>query len=115
MIATQSVSLAHEVLNWSALAFTVWEPPLVAGALLLAGLAFVLVYAVVGGHTAWMLRPFVVRPQTRAVPFVRPVEHDLAWAVRGSARSAVTDVTLTIVPDHGLAIGGGFLVLVVGA
>ncbi len=58
---------------------------------LLAGVAFVVVYAVVGAHTAWLLRPFVVRPQTADVPFVRGIEGDLMDAVHTTARSAAGD------------------------
>jgi hypothetical protein len=54
----------------------------------LAGLAFVVVYAAVGGQTAWMFRPYLVRPQTRRVPFMRALEGDLADSVRMTARSA---------------------------
>jgi hypothetical protein len=58
------------------------------GTAALVGLAFVAVYGVVGTQTAWLLRPFVVRPRTEHVPFVRPIEGDLFEAVRMSARSA---------------------------
>ena len=58
---------------------------------LLAGCAFVLVYAIVGAQSAWLLRPFVVRPRTEHVPFVRAIEGDLLDAVRTSARSASGD------------------------
>jgi hypothetical protein len=54
-----------------------------------AGLAFIAVYAAVGGQTSWMLRPYIVRPQTQRVPFMRAVEGDLADSVRMTARSAV--------------------------
>lgn len=58
---------------------------------LLTGLAFVVVYAVVGAQSAWLLRPFVVRPRTEHVPFVRAIEGDLMDAVHTSARSAAGD------------------------
>jgi hypothetical protein len=54
----------------------------------LAGIGAVLVFALVGGHASWMLRPFVVRPRTEHVPFLRPVESDLAASVAQSTRSA---------------------------
>jgi hypothetical protein len=60
----------------------------VRGSGLLVGLAFVTVFGVVGGQTSWLLRPFLVRPRTVSVPFVRGIEGDLFDAVRGSARSA---------------------------
>jgi hypothetical protein len=53
-----------------------------------AGLAFLAVFAVVGGQTSWLLRPFLVRPKTTHVPFVRPIEGDLLDAVWRSSRSA---------------------------
>jgi hypothetical protein len=52
------------------------------------GLAFVAVFAVVGAQTSWLLRPFVVRPRTESVPFVRALEGDFAESVGMSARSA---------------------------
>jgi hypothetical protein len=54
----------------------------------LAGIGIVTVFALVGGHSSWMLRPFVVRPRTEHVPFLRPVESDLASSVGKSTRSA---------------------------
>jgi len=54
----------------------------------LAGICIVGIFAIVGGHSSWMLRPFVVRPRTKHVPFLRPVESDLASSVGKSTRSA---------------------------
>lgn len=54
----------------------------------LLGVGFVVVFALVGAHTSWLLRPFVVRPRTVEVPFVRALEGDLLDAVTTSARSA---------------------------
>ena len=54
----------------------------------LAGLGFIAVYAAVGGQASWMFRPYLVRPQTQSVPFMRHVEGDLADAVRMTTRSA---------------------------
>ncbi len=53
-----------------------------------AVLAFLTVFAVVGAQSGWLLRPFLVRPQTQGVPFLRPLEGDLFDAVRRSSRSA---------------------------
>jgi hypothetical protein len=53
-----------------------------------AGLAFVAVYSVVGAQTAWLLRPFLVRPRTEHVPFVRHLEGDLFGSVGVTMRSA---------------------------
>jgi hypothetical protein len=58
------------------------------GAAAAAALAFVAVYGIVGAHTAWLLRPFVVRPRTTSVPFLRPIEGDLLDSVGHSLRSA---------------------------
>jgi len=44
--------------------------------------------AVVGAQVSWSLRPFVVRPRTQVVPFVRGVEGDFFSSVFTSARSA---------------------------
>ncbi len=56
-----------------------------AGALLAL---FALLFAVVGAQGAWTLRPWLVRPRTPDVPFIRAVEGSLYDAVLGSARSA---------------------------
>lgn len=52
------------------------------------GVAFVAVFALVGAQTSWLLRPFVVRPRTQHVPFVRALEGDFLDSVTTSARSA---------------------------
>lgn len=51
-------------------------------------LAVVGVLAVVGAQMAWTLRPYVVRPRTQEVPFVRHLEGNLLEAVSNSSRSA---------------------------
>ncbi len=48
------------------------------------GIAFVTVFALVGAQTSWILRPFVVRPRTEHVPFVRALEGDFLDALRTS-------------------------------
>jgi hypothetical protein len=53
------------------------------------GLAFVAVFALVGAQTSWILRPFVVRPRTEQVPFVRSLEGDFLGALGTTARSAM--------------------------
>jgi hypothetical protein len=55
----------------------------------IAGLAFVAVFGLVGAQTSWLLRPYVVRPQTRQTPVVRQLEGDLPEAVWMSIRSAL--------------------------
>lgn len=47
-----------------------------------------IVFVMVGGQLSWALRPYLVRPQTRAIPFVREVEGSLFDAVITAARSA---------------------------
>jgi len=46
------------------------------------------VFALVGGQLAWALRPYLVRPRTPEVPFVRDVEGSLYDAIVGATRSA---------------------------
>lgn len=50
-----------------------------------------LVFAAVGAQVSWTLRPFLVRPQTVDVPFVRDVDGSLYDALRRSVRSAAGD------------------------
>lgn len=47
-----------------------------------------IVFALVGGQLAWALRPYLVRPRTPDVPFVREVGDTLFDAIAGSLRSA---------------------------
>lgn len=49
---------------------------------------FVLVFVAVGGQTSWILRPYLVRPQTEEVPFLRAREGGFADALWTSGRSA---------------------------
>ncbi len=49
---------------------------------------FAAVFVVVGAQVGWTLRPWLVRPRTPEVPFVRAVEGSLYDAILGSARSA---------------------------
>jgi hypothetical protein len=51
-------------------------------------LAFTLVFAAVGAQVAWTLRPWLVRPRTADVPFVRAIEGSLYDAVVDSVSSA---------------------------
>ena len=46
------------------------------------------VFALVGGQLAWALRPYLVRPRTQDVPFVRALEGSLYDAVLQSTDSA---------------------------
>jgi hypothetical protein len=54
----------------------------------ITSLALVGVLAVVGAQVAWTMRPYVVRPRTTEVPFMRQIEGSLLEAVMGSSRSA---------------------------
>lgn len=78
------------------------------------GVAFVAVFALVGAQTSWLLRPFVVRPRTEHVPFVRALEGDFVDSVATSARSATghyrsesQPVQLMQLPDVPAFRGGG--------
>ncbi|MFK7992368.1 MAG: hypothetical protein AB8I08_40480 [Sandaracinaceae bacterium] len=52
-------------------------------------LAFAFVFLAAGSQTSWVLRPYLVRPQSEEVPFVRGFEGGVADAIARSARSAV--------------------------
>lgn len=56
---------------------------------LTTALAFVAVFLAAAGQTGWMLRPYLVRPRTEDVPFVRAREGGFADALVVSARSAL--------------------------
>jgi hypothetical protein len=47
-----------------------------------------IVFALVGGQLSWALRPYLVRPRTPDVPFIRDVSDTLFDAITGSVRSA---------------------------
>ena len=49
---------------------------------------WVIVYAFVGSQMAWTLRPFLLRPRTPQIPFIRSVEGSFLEAVVVSSRSA---------------------------
>ena len=53
-----------------------------------AVLALLMVFCVVGAQLAWTLRPYVVRPRTPDVPFVRDIEGSLLESVGTSLDSA---------------------------
>lgn len=56
--------------------------------LLIATPIALLVFALVGSQMAWTFRPFVLRPRTAHVPFIREVEGGFLDAVSRSADSA---------------------------
>lgn len=53
-----------------------------------ATMALLVVFCVVGAQMAWTLRPYVVRPRTPEVPFVRDVEGSLLRSIVNSVQSA---------------------------
>ena len=53
-----------------------------------AVLALVLVFSVIGAQMAWTLRPYLVRPRTPDVPFLRALEGNLLESVGESFDSA---------------------------
>jgi hypothetical protein len=46
------------------------------------------VFALVGSHMAWTFRPYIVRPRTRDVPFIRSIEDGFFDSVARTSRSA---------------------------
>lgn len=55
---------------------------------LTTAIAFIGVFFAVGGQTAWILRPYLVRPRATSVPFLRDREGSFAEAVLTSVTSA---------------------------
>jgi hypothetical protein len=55
---------------------------------LLTAASFVAIFFAAGGQTSWILRPYLVRPRTEDVPFLRAREGSFDEAVRKSTRSA---------------------------
>lgn len=51
-------------------------------------LAFMAVFFMVGGQTAWILRPYLVRPRTENIPFLRAREGSFVESVLTSLASA---------------------------
>ena len=52
-------------------------------------IGLVTVFVMVGSQMAWTLRPYVVRPRSQEIQFLRNLEGSLYDAVRQSARSAM--------------------------
>jgi hypothetical protein len=55
---------------------------------MLTAMAFIGVFFAVGGQSSWILRPYLVRPKTEHVPFLRAREGGFADSLRRSSRSA---------------------------
>ena len=53
-----------------------------------AVLGLLIVFITVGGQLSWGLRPYLVRPRTPDVPFVRAIEGSLFDAITGAFQSA---------------------------
>jgi hypothetical protein len=86
-LAAVAASLAYGVAGLSALGVLVrglGEGPNRA----VTALAFVGIFFAVGGQASWILRPYLVRPRTEGVPFLRGREGSFADAIVTSARSA---------------------------
>lgn len=56
---------------------------------ILTALAFVGMFFAVGGQTAWILRPYLVRPRTENIPFLRAREGGFSDALVRTMRSAM--------------------------
>jgi hypothetical protein len=54
----------------------------------MAVLGLVIVFVTIGGQLSWALRPYLVRPRTPDVPFVRALEGSLFDAISGAFQSA---------------------------
>ena len=54
----------------------------------LTAAAFIGIFFAVGGQSSWILRPYLVRPKTGTVPFLRAREGGFTDALRRSGRSA---------------------------
>ncbi|MCK6586351.1 MAG: hypothetical protein L6Q76_02090 [Polyangiaceae bacterium] len=63
----------------------------------LTALAFVAMFFAVGGQTAWILRPYLVRPKAQDIPFLRAREGGFSDALVTSMRSAMG---MYDAPDH---------------
>jgi hypothetical protein len=48
----------------------------------------VIVFVTIGGQLSWALRPYLVRPRTENIPFVRAIEGSLFDAITGAFQSA---------------------------
>ena len=67
------------------LARGLWEEK--RGRIFLIG-AMLAVVAMAGTHTAWLFRPYLVRPRTTEVPFLRAIDGTFTDSVGRSQRSA---------------------------
>jgi hypothetical protein len=76
----------------------------------LTALAFVAMFFAVGGQTAWILRPYLVRPRAQDIPFLRAREGGFSDALVTTMRSAMgvydrdLDVRHSVDPKTGALI-----------
>jgi hypothetical protein len=86
ILAVLCAALAGLVgLHFFARGFTRW----VRHERLTMALVLLTLFALVGSQMIWTLRPYVVRPRTQEIPFVRSLEGNFLDAVSTSARSMV--------------------------
>lgn len=85
--AALAASLAYAIAGLAALGILVRGLSQGPGRVLTA-LSFVMVFFAVGGQSSWILRPYLVRPRTEHIPFVRAREGSFADSLYMSSRSA---------------------------
>jgi hypothetical protein len=85
--AALAASLAYAIAGLAAMGILVRGLGPGSGRALTATL-FVGVFFAVGGQSSWILRPYLVRPKTEHVPFLRAREGGFADSLRRSSRSA---------------------------
>lgn len=85
--AALAASLAYGVAGLAALGVLVRGLARGEGRVLTA-VAFIGVFFAVGGQTSWILRPYLVRPRTEHIPFIRAREGGFADSIVRSSRSA---------------------------
>ena len=86
--AALAASLAYAVAGLAALGVLVRGIGAGEGRVLTT-LAFVAMFFAVGGQTAWILRPYLVRPRAQSIPFVRDREGGFADALFTAGRSSM--------------------------
>jgi hypothetical protein len=57
------------------------------------------VVTVAGTQTAWLFRPYLVRPRTTSVPFMRAVDGTFAGSLGRSSRSAMGFYDAPVIRD----------------
>lgn len=85
--AALCASLAYAIAGFAALSVLVRGLGEGPGRITTA-LGFIAVFFMVGGQTAWILRPYLVRPRTTSIPFLRDREGSFVESVVMSLASA---------------------------